>query len=113
MVMAYAKAAEVNGVIVALDQEKAYNKVAHDYLWTTLQAYNLPESFINTIKSLYSDATMRVMINGYISSPFQVRRGVCQGNPLSCLLFDIAIESLVNALRKSNLSGIKIPGTAE
>lgn len=29
----YAEATEEDGVIVALDQEKAYDKIAHDYLW--------------------------------------------------------------------------------
>lgn len=43
-----------NGAIVALDQEKAYDKIMHDYLWRALKAFNLPSQFINTIKALYS-----------------------------------------------------------
>lgn len=113
MVMVHAEVAEVNGVIVVLDQEKAYDKITHDYLWKTLEAYKLPERFINTVKSLYSDTSTRVMINGHLSTPFQVRCGVRQGDPLSCLLFDIAIEPLAEALRKSNLKGLKIPGTTK
>lgn len=32
------------------------------------------------------------MINGEISTKFSITRGVRQGDPLSCLLFDLAIE---------------------
>jgi hypothetical protein len=99
---------------VALDQEKAYNKISHEYLWRTLEKYNLPQGFINTVRSLYESAETVVIINGAVSKPFQVSRGVRQGDPLSCLLFNIAIEPLVNLLRKNNqLEGFNIPGIEE
>jgi hypothetical protein len=49
----YAEAYEEEGVIIALDQEKAYDKIAHDYLWKALKAFDFPEEFINTIRTLY------------------------------------------------------------
>ena len=113
MILHYAEATEENGVIVALDQEKAYDKIAHDYLWLTLEKYGLPPSFINTIKSLYESAETLVIINGESSSTFKVTRGVRQGDPLSCLLFDIAIEPLAELIRQSNLEGFKAHGQLE
>ena len=62
------------------------------------------------MKSLYECAETRVMVNGVLSSPFKVSQGVQQGDPMSCLLFDIAIEPLSNMLRLSNLKGFEIPG---
>ena len=88
----YAEVMEVDGVIVALDQEKAYNKIRHKYLWKTLVSFNLPEQFIHTVRSLYENAATQVAINGVMSTPFRVTRGVHQGDPLSCLLFDLAID---------------------
>lgn len=76
MIMEYAKVKEVNGVIVTLDQEKVYDKIAHNYLWKVLEKFDLPENFINTVKSLYKDAETSVIINGEISSKFKVMRGV-------------------------------------
>jgi hypothetical protein len=102
-----------NGIIVALDQEKAYNKTMHSYLWDTLRRHGLPELFINTVKSLYKFADTHVIVNGEISSSFRVTRGVRQGDPLSCLLFNLAIEPLASMLRSSNLRGYKIPGVTE
>jgi hypothetical protein len=46
-----------------------------------------------------------------MSEPFHVRRGVRQGDPLSCLLFDLAIEPLACMIRNDpNIRGIMIPG---
>lgn len=42
MIVDYAEYAEKNGMLVALDQEKAYNKVAHDYLWKTMDRFAFP-----------------------------------------------------------------------
>ena len=99
-----------NGLIIALDQEKAYDKIAHDYLWRVLQTYGFSDKFINTVRMLYQNAETKVMINGTISTSYKVNRGVRQGDPMSCLLFDLAIEPLVAMLRNSNLTGYEIPG---
>ena len=110
----YAEVAERNGAIVALDQEKAYDKLTHRYLWKTLEAFNLPRLFIKTVKDLYSDAYTSVAINGEFSSAFKVTRGVRQGDPLSCFLFDIGIEPLACLIRNaSNIRGFSIPGKKE
>ncbi|THH18572.1 hypothetical protein EUX98_g8936 [Antrodiella citrinella] len=75
MMMEYAEATEHNEMIVALDQEKAYDKIAHDYLWRTLEAFEIPNNFTQTVRSLYEHATTKVMINGHLSKSFDVRRG--------------------------------------
>jgi hypothetical protein len=46
---------EIDGEIVTLDQEKAYDKIHHKYLWRMLEAANLPNLFIKTVKSLYKN----------------------------------------------------------
>ena len=110
----YAEAAEENGAIVALDQEKAYDKIKHDYLWTTMEKFGIPRTFINTVRSLYSNAHTMVAINGTFSKPYKVTRGVRQGDPLSCALFDLAIEPLACRLRTDHrLRGYNIPGSEE
>ena len=97
-----------NGMIIALDQEKAYDKITHRYLWMTLRKFNIPESFICSVKTLYENAETCVMVNGCLSKPFKITRGVRQGDPLSCLLFDLAIEPLAASLRASTLKGYDI-----
>ena len=109
----YARLKGINGAIIALDQEKAYDKVTHPYLWKVLERLRFPDEMIRTIKSLYSNAQTSVIINGIISDPFTVTRGVRQGDPISCILFDLAIEPLASNIRKSNIKGIEIPNLDE
>jgi len=111
---AYADFMEEDGTIVALDQEKAYDKIDHHYLLETLKKFQLPDRFIQTVHSLYEKAETAIIINGVVSSPFNVTRGVRQGDPLSCLLFNLAIEPLACLLRNSpNLQGYSIPSVTQ
>lgn len=110
LMIEYAEMEELNGAIVALDQEKAYDKIDHAYLWRVLRHMNFPEPFIRTLQHLYAGAESCVIINGVKSELFKIRRGVRQGDPISCLIFNFAIEPLVCALRKSSLRGLSVPG---
>ena len=110
-ILNYAEVTEEDGSILALDQEKVYDKIRHDYLWKTLEVFHLPRPFIKMIQALYSNAHTKVAINGVLSATFKVRRGVRQGDPLSCPLFDLAIEPLACYIRTDpNIKGIMIPG---
>ena len=110
-ILNYTETTKENGAIIALDQEKAYDKIKHDYLWKTMETFNLPPFFTQTVKSLYTNAHTKVAINGVMSEPFLVRRGVRQGDPLSCALFDLAIEPLACRIRNDpDIKGISIPG---
>ncbi len=49
-----------------------------------------------------------------LSNPFKVTRGVRQGDPLSCALFNLTIEPLACKIRgDNNLRGLQIPGLNE
>ena len=105
----HVEATEKDGTIVALDQEKAYDKIKHDYLWKTLEEFGVPQPFIKTAKELYKYAFTNVVVNGCISKTFRVTRGVQQGDPLSCALFNLAIEPLACHIREdADLRGLEI-----
>ena len=72
LVIDYGRIMEKNGAIVTLDQEKAYNKILHPYLWKVLEKFNFPQRFIKTVKYLYHNASTSVMINGMISTFYLV-----------------------------------------
>ncbi len=109
----YAEICEDNGALVALDQEKAYDRIDHRYLWAVLRRMGFPEHFICTVQRLYETAESQVLVNGMFSPLFAIVRGVRQGDPVSCILFDLAIEPLAIALREAPLRGFSIPGVRE
>ncbi len=95
--------------IVSIDQEKAFDRVEHKYLWETLIAFGFTPGFINKIKTLYFNVQSVLKINGVLSAPFQVQRGIRQGCPLSGMLYSLAFEPLLHKLR-SVLQGVILPG---
>jgi hypothetical protein len=99
------------GALLFLDQEKAYDRVLHDLIWRTMDAMGFNQNFINIIKSLYSGATSSVSVNGNLSEPIPITRGVRQGDALSCLLYVIAHECLMTAIKSSPLRGLSIANT--
>ena len=109
----YCKTYEEDGYIMVLDQEKAYNKIAHDYLWKTLEQFNFPQRFIFKIKELYKNARTIISINKMLPEAIRIERGVRQGCPMSCLLYNIAIEPLAEMIRRSTLKGFRIKGIQE
>ena len=72
LILNYRRIAKCNGAIIALDQEKAYNKILHPYLWKVLEKFNLPQHLIKTIKHLYKNAITSILINGILSEPYPV-----------------------------------------
>ena len=106
----YCETYKKNGYILSLDQEKAYDKIAHNYLWHTLRKYRLPLKFIQKIQRLYRDAQTIVSVNKVLPQVIEIGRGIRQECPISCLLYDIAIKPLAESIRQSSLRGFRIQG---
>ena len=58
--------------ILKLDQEKAFDRVDHSFLFKVLERMNFGENFRNFIKVIYSDVFSSVMNNGYFPFNFQL-----------------------------------------
>ena len=95
--------------LLFLDQEKAFDRVNHDFLFRVLQQFGLGNFFIHWVKLLYSNASTRVNINGFMTDRIPLRCGVRQGCPLSALLYVMVIEILALQLRANpNIVGFTI-----
>ena len=95
--------------IISLDQEKAFDRVDHGFLFSTLKAFGFGEGFVALLCLLYKEAFCLVKVGGGLRCPVQVQRGIRQGCPISGQLYSLAIEPLLNRLR-SRLSGLMLPG---
>ena len=97
-----------NGYILSLDQAKAYDRVDQSWLIRVLRTMGIDADLVSMIADIVHNCRSRVRINGGYSRLFSLRRGVRQGDPLSCLLFNFAIEPLAMRLRRV-ISGFRIP----
>jgi len=92
-----------------MDQAKAYDRVDQYWLLSVLVAFRLPGDLVVLISDLTNNCRSRVRINGGYSPYFTLKRGVRQGDPLSCLLFNFSIEPLAIRLRQC-VKGLQVPG---
>ena len=99
------KSQELDMGLFSLDQEKAFDRGDHKYLFKTLKAFGFEKRFISWIELMYSRATVLLKVGGGLSRPVPVQRGIRQGCPLSGMLYALAIEPLLHKLRQS-LTGL-------
>jgi len=99
----------LEGYLLKIDQEKAFDRVDHTYLIRVLQTFGFGEKFCNWIKIFYTEIYSAVKTNGFISKYFPIKNSVRQGCPISALLFVLTMEPLNQAIRNTNdIRGIQI-----
>ena len=110
-VLDYIERTNESGILVSLDQEKAFDRVNHSFLLRLLEHLGFRPSFIKWVHTLYTGANMRIILNGYLSGKIELKRGVRQGDPLSPLLYVLCVEVLASQIRSSPfISGFLLPG---
>ena len=75
-------------ILVSLDQEKAFDRVNHEFMMRVLQKFGFGPSFCGWVNLLYSKASSRIIFNGSLSPPLFFFRGVLDRvapSPLFCM----------------------------
>ena len=85
-IITYTKEKQMQAAIISLDQEKAFDRVAHDYLFKTITAHNLGTHIETWIKTLYKIPQSQSLVNHSLSEPFYIHRvgpSPARGRPVS------------------------------
>jgi len=84
--MQYTDLNKLNGLLLLIDFEKAFDMVSHDFILKTLNLFNFGPDIIQWFKILYTNMMSSVIVNGYLSKRIHIARGCRQGDPLSPVL---------------------------
>ena len=76
------------------DFTKAFDKVPHSVILTTLRRFHVPQELFNWIESYLNDKKQRVVVNNNFSQWTEVTSGVPQGAVLAPFLFALVIDGL-------------------
>ena len=108
----YLKSKGMHALFLSLDIEGAFNSVSWTFIRKVLKKRNFPDSVVRWFDVLYVGSFSRLVYNGHISKSIDLQRSCRQGDPLSCYIFLVVIECLLEKIRQnSSIKGIRVGGT--
>jgi hypothetical protein len=97
---------KLNGVILKLDFEKAYDKVKWSFLQQTLRMKGFSDEWHAFIYSFVSGGSVAIKVNDDVGRYFQTLKGLRQGDPLSPMLFNIVADMLAIMIEHAKSNGL-------
>ncbi|NWV39233.1 PO21 protein, partial [Grantiella picta] len=79
---------------------KAFDTVSHDHIIKGLQQRQVDSHIIHLIQNMYDNTITRITTRKEKSDPIKILKGVKQGDPMSPLLFNLALDPLLCRLEK-------------
>jgi hypothetical protein len=84
--------------ICFIDIQRAYDTVLHPLLWSRCAAKGIGGRFLTTLQAMYSGLKSSIDVASVLLDAVSNESSVLQGNPLSCLLFNIYIDGAIRKL---------------
>ena len=102
------KLKDENHMIISIDAEKAFDKIRHPFMIKTLKKMGIEGTYLNIAKAIYDKPTANIILNGEKMKAFPLRSGTRQRYLHLPVLFNIALEVLVTAIREEKeIKGIQ------
>ena len=109
LIRSHCRRKNIESLLISLDARKAFDSVSHRYICRTLKEYGFGPQFVSYFKTLYNNLSANVLVNGFKSDSINIKRGVKQGDALSCALFIICIDPLLrNVNNNRKIRGVEI-----
>jgi hypothetical protein len=93
-------------LFLKLDIHKAFDTVSWSYLLEVLQALGFGPRWREWVSIFFRTTSSRALLNGQQGPAFSHRRGVRQGDPLSPMLFILAMDPLQRLLDMATQQGV-------
>ena len=90
-----------------IDYRKAFDSIPHSWIIKALQMYKVPPSLTSYIRHSMSTWQTTIILNyssaSIATTPIRTKRGICQGDSLSPLIFCMSPAPLTNLLKTTDL----------
>lgn len=103
-------------IFLSVDQLAAFDRLEWPYLFRVIKAMGFGKNFLSWLQIIYKTGCVQsvIQVNGFLSDPILLNRGVRQGCPLSALLYVLSQEPLVARLRSNpQVMGVRVGGSQE
>ena len=78
--------------VTFIDFAHTFGSVSHEFIFDSLERFNIPETYCNLIKDLYKHPCFQVIGRTKLSKVFYIIHGTKTGDPLSAIIFIIVIN---------------------